>query len=97
MAKGRPSNISPLLMLVGCIFFFNVVGFVMLQVSRWLTMRSQSFIRKRYMLPLNYIGIALILFLVNYSLLGFVKMMLNIQAPFTVRSQMGCSMRYLAG
>ncbi|KAF5071862.1 Histidine kinase [anaerobic digester metagenome] len=87
MAKGRPSNISPLLMLVGCIFFFNVVGFVMLQVSRWLTMRSQSFIRKRYMLPLNYIGIALILFLVNYSLLGFVKMMLNIQAPFTVRSQ----------
>jgi LytS/YehU family sensor histidine kinase len=39
------------------------------------------------MLPLNYIGIALILFLVNYSLLGFVKMMLNIQAPFTVRSQ----------
>ena len=87
MAKGRPANISPFWMLIGCIFFFNMLGIFLLQVNSWLNKRSQFFFKKKNKLTLHYVGIAALLFLLNYALLVIVKVMLKIDTPFMVRSE----------
>ena len=87
MAEGRPANISQLWMLIGCIFFFNVLGVFLLQVNSWLNKRSKFFFKKKSNLTLNYVIIAALLILLNYALLVFVKMMIDIPKPFMVRSE----------
>ena len=39
------------------------------------------------MLTLHYVGIAALLFLLNYALLFFVKMMIEVPTPFRVKSE----------
>ena len=87
MAEGRPANISQLWMLIGCIFFFNVLGVFLLQVNSWLNKRSKFFFKKKSNLTLHYVIIAALLILLNYALLVFVKMMIDIPKPFMVRSE----------
>lgn len=87
MSKGRPAGISPHWMLIGCVFFFNVLGLFLLQVNSWLNKRSHFFFRKKNKLTLHYAGIAALLFLLNYSLLVCVKIMIDVPNPFRVRSE----------
>ena len=87
MAKGRPVDLSPIWMLMGCIFFFNMLGFFLLQVNSWLNRKLQFFFKRKNMLTLHYVGIAALLFLLNYALLVFVKMMIEVPTPFRVKSE----------
>ena len=65
---------------------FNLVGFSLIVINRWLKKSSLFFIKKRNKLIINCILIAAILFFMNYATLTICKVLLELPFPFVLSS-----------
>ena len=63
---------------------FNLVGFSLIVINRWLKKSSLFFIKKRNKLIINCILIAAILFFMNYATLTICKVLLELPFPFVL-------------
>ena len=68
------------------VFIFNLVGFSLIVINRWLKKSSLFFIKKRNKLIINCILIAAILFFMNYATLTICKVLLELPFPFVLSS-----------
>lgn len=68
------------------VFIFNLVGFSLIVINRWLKKALYSFIKKRNKLIINCILIAAILFFMNYATLTICKVLLELPFPFVLSS-----------
>ena len=68
------------------VFIFNLVGFSLIFINRWLKKSYLFFIKKRNKLIINCILIAAILFFMNYATLTICKVLLELPFPFVLSS-----------
>ncbi len=71
---------------ISVVFIFNLVGFSLIVINRWLKKSSLFFIKKRNKLIINCILIAAILFFMNYATLTICKVLLELPFPFVLSS-----------
>lgn len=66
------------------VFVFNIIGFSILMINRWQKKSYQFLVKRKYRLLMNFILIAVLLYLINYLMLSVVKMLLEIPSPFAL-------------
>lgn len=71
---------------ISVVFIFNLVGFSLIFINRWLKKSYLFFIKKRNKLIINCILIAAILFFMNYATLTICKVLLELPFPFVLSS-----------
>ena len=71
---------------ISVVFIFNLVGFSLIFINRWLKKSYLFFIKKRNKLIINCILIAAILFFMNYATLTICKVLLERPFPFVLSS-----------
>lgn len=83
---------------ISVVFIFNLVGFSLIVINRWLKKSSLFFIKKRNKLIINCILIAAILFFMNYATLTICKVLLELPFPFVLSSPgLRLIMNYMVG
>lgn len=73
---------SSIIALIYTTITFNILGHTILRISAWLSKRSPLYFTDRRKIGVMYIGVALILLLINYGLMVTAKLIMGAENPF---------------
>lgn len=67
------------------VFVFNMIGFSIILINQWQKKSYQVLVRRKNQLLINCLLMAALLFLLNYLLFSFVKVLLEVPSPFMLK------------